>query len=164
MKEAEGAKLFSADVQSAYHIVVIKSGLKPRMVSLKGREDDTTSSSSICTSNSQNQFDVVERQEKAEKLQAVRLANENKQSHVKHVDEKEKSSNPNTIHQGVQQFVCFSWLPRTEQGQVPQVEEIYFVETNDGILVCYSHTRPPGLDVHVRRFRWWRLLSLRDIG
>ena len=69
MKEAEGAKLFLADVQSAYHIVVIKSGLKPRTVSLKGREDDMATSLSditIVTADQENIFAVAVHQEKME--------------------------------------------------------------------------------------------------
>ena len=68
--------------------------------------------------------------------------------------------------QGEQELGCFFWLSRPELGPAMHVQEIFFNETNQRILISYyfSRSRPPEQDAYVNRFQWWKLLCLRDIG
>ena len=78
----------------------------------------------------------------------------------------ERKSQACTFDQGVQEFGCFFWLSHKKHGPAIDAQEIFFIETNQRILTCYyfSQSRPPEQQKYVNRFKWWQLLSLRDIG
>ena len=61
--------------------------------------------------------------------------------------------------QGVHQFDCLFWLPRSKQIHVVHVQESSFLG-----IYYFSRSRPPEPEVHTGMFGWWRLFSLRQIG
>ena len=77
----------------------------------------------------------------------------------------ERKSQACTFDQGEQEFGCFFWLSRPELGPAMHVQEIFFNEISQRILISYyfSRSRPPEQDAYVNRFQWWKLLCVRDI-
>ena len=140
----------------AQSAIVEEIDLKPRTVSFQGGEDDTnmgdasdvgklirrhTYAPSYCQLSKDNGVDKV----------LVSICTQEAAC---------------MFDQGVQEFGYFFWLSRTKHGPAIDAQEIFFIETNQRILTCYyfSQSRPPEQQEYVNRFKWWQLLSLRDIG